>query len=1814
MKDTTNELFLSVHMLKENNYFEDLQSSIKYGIFGLFYLLLKNQDINLWVEVICIIAQLLELVAFPFHLKFVNIWKKDNSYIQISNIIQYFQIFPFFKDNQEMYLIAFYVCVILVVLTITDIIYIAFAFANNKLSMMWPLQFLRGVISFQVRAFFLPILAMFLSIFICSNSQNEVVSEIKCWSGAFYVHAVFGILMSILFILMTFLVQCTYFETKFGTHNPIAKSTSQADCFLVLVKIILVIIFTFLNKTGDNQWIIIAFLIFLSGYLVYSYYEHQPYYNHITMKMYNCLTLIFLWSNLVLLISKILEKSKFDGGLGLFFLGLPVIIAVIFTGKDQILAGLVINLIKMSKGEKALNQIQYFISLIDKKDTSRNSKVLLKGYIEQFEETCALKDCPLKKYINSLKNNNIDAIVFLLQHCETMYQTAISKFPMCTSLRISYAFFLLERMNKKQQASLELANTEKHFPKFEEQFIIYRYKKLLEEQSTDLNDNEDNLDMVSNIEYKNHFILFKNSITKVAALYLEFWSLLLNPNQDCQEDLTKLNDYGTKINTLVEEINNHFEKIQKLKHNDQETIKYYSDFLNDILNDKEKAQKYKNKLNEIEDTKQNTDENNIMNLDITALNSNSEYQYIIVSAQPEKFGVITNLSLGICSMFGYTRNELVGKSLEMIMPEIFHKEHRELLLDKVNDFKKQSIDINDMKNYKPQFKDISTFGRNKSRYLVQMTFKTALIPTENNDNVFIAKIWQDLMSLGTLEHSICYIITNNYLTIQNFTPNAVSLLGMSSGAINSTVEITEFIKQFYEEFLKYAVENEDKTPEQKLLLKRTLLAKKFKSPSIINWKRYDIAESRMKSSKAINHNSSDAEETELGYHSIAKINSRGVGSTEELFILTVSDAVIRNKQEGYIFKFETLTQANKNSLKNTNSIIAMNKNTSNEKLSKVNSKKGIDLTITSVKQKQTETPDDNIYKPMNSNNFGNSTIMAAPFIDQYYIPNSQFNFHLDPKAMSYKVNNDPNFDLKEYLKQEAIKKIQPPESKDKTEIESGTEEEESSSFGNGTSSNEDESSNISGISNDKNIAIPSAANVVKIKGADEYYKVNMTHIKFSIYNFQRKTTVDVKDWERIDQVQLKMTEDHRKKESDGISENDTKEATNSNDISIPGQNNISEEQANANKESVLIKQIEYALGREEAQPSIAKLRWVAFASVILLLAAGGGLLANVLTSYKTLNENVTIINYAYYLIVMNSYGIYYTRELTLLNSENYTSIPGDRNIYRENCINSTVDIFINSHDVITYIMTSFLSVSESNQDILSNTQILTTIIEDDYKTSTFNLTMNSAFIEANTALFHVGHYEKGNVIPTNKDTFFYLYNSLNDVAGGLKIQAEIYLDELNVNSNRIKLIYSITLGLILIVLIAICICVSYAYESVAKRKESYLEVFFEIGNNVIKASLEKCENFTKKIQSDSISDALSTGDDVDLGEEKLIIEKDANRKEHRGKRKNTSSRETKMFKLKMSITIVLVGVFCILVFTFYWLFLNDLHLYMDFYKTMTELENEYLQLFNALREYMFDPNNMILNTPADEFLTECLGEIYTRRQEKQLFLSENIKKVPKQFQSVYTNIYLRNCCSNRGEYFESDEECEAFMSSSSNYGLEIMLTYFVEEIRYSKILTEKQNQKREETPYKFNLTLIGTEAIKDLWPTDSDEQEEYAKLLQIEDFNYENVHKNLNIMFKELIFPNHNELRMTYIDSVKKKLKNNRLLYVIIISVYLGLVFAFYLCIWIPFEKRLNQTIYKTKNMLSIIPKEVLASLANIHKLLDIGQSFAKGQNRQVKK
>lgn len=63
-----------------------------------------------------------------------------------------------------------------------------------------------------------------------------------------------------------------------------------------------------------------------------------------------------------------------------------------------------------------------------------------------------------------------------------MYQVGAKKFPNHTNLRISYAYFLIEKMRYKQSALQELNNAEENSPPFDIEFTIFRLKKIIEEE------------------------------------------------------------------------------------------------------------------------------------------------------------------------------------------------------------------------------------------------------------------------------------------------------------------------------------------------------------------------------------------------------------------------------------------------------------------------------------------------------------------------------------------------------------------------------------------------------------------------------------------------------------------------------------------------------------------------------------------------------------------------------------------------------------------------------------------------------------------------------------------------------------------------------------------------------------------------------------------------------------------------------------------------------------------------------------------------------------------------------------------------------------------------------------------------------------------------------------------------------------------------------------------------------------------------------------------------------------------------------------
>ena len=170
-------------------------------------------------------------------------------------------------------------------------------------------------------------------------------------------------------------------------------------------------------------------------------------------------------------------------------------------------------------------------------------------------------------------------------------------------------------------------------------------------------------------------------------------------------------------------------------------------------------------------------------------------------------------------------------------------------------------------------------------------------------------------------------------------------------------------------------------------------------------------------------------------------------------------------------------------------------------------------------------------------------------------------------------------------------------------------------------------------------------------------------------------------------------------------------------------------------------------------------------------------------------------------------------------------------------------------------------------------------------------------------------------------------------------------------------------------------------------------------------------------------------------------------------------------------------------------------------------------------------------------------------------------------------------------------------------GLTILQMHYFEEIReiYTKFLILQKTQilYKQQCKFSYNLTLSGTDAADEEIPKD---EECYQKWLDTHPLNIFNLENNRRIFFllTEIMIPAYNDV---YILLISHAVFDSKYILKVelIVSCAIGAVLILmYIFIWKRHEASLNETIYKTKKMLSIIPIYILASQENINGLLNI--------------
>ena len=1878
-KENENELLnLNLNKNKNTNKAANLVSGIKLHFFHLIYILIQNQADEVFLESVLIIFQFIQLISFPLCDIFKDGWKKKY-YTTISLFFQYTTITPIFEGNNQLFIVMYVFVIMYVIFNIIIFSYGMYLVSKYQLKSEFLIDLLIKIFKFDA-VIFLPITKMLFCVYGCENDRMKYANDIKCFKKIHWGLCVISGLMIIIYSYLSFVVHIIFYEFHPSKRAIMAKLISKTDTQLILTKLLLVFFYQFFPKED----LLLSTITLIIGLLfTYEFWKYKPYFDRYITNLLLVMYLTFAWSCFVCFISLILKNTEFQGGMPMFILGALIILIGTNFATPKYSLNEILGFDQIISEYEYLKYIKCYLKIIEnsEKDILARDNIILFGYIAEFEKTCTDDNCALKHFMNEDFNtdNLYDSRIFLLQHGELLYKNALTKFPSSIRLRLSFGLFLYDKLNKKTKGMNEVFSMKNQITNLEDSFLIYRVERYMEDSS---DGNFDNDGLISSVTYKSILNSFKNLISKITVNYIEFWSLLAVSEDKRADNFHKMSTIGNKISQSLEEINKTFENLIKVNPSDPDVIKLYSQFLSEVTNNQKKASLYNSKLDELEMKKNKYDENNLYTLNYKAL-SRYEDKYIVVSGQNSLFGNIINLSPSICHLFGFTKNELLGQKLDYIMPEMLHAPHKIVLMDRLEDFKKHAIAKRKeiVSTTHSMLKDVISYGINKLKYLVPIKLKNGLVSTEEGEIYFISKVFEFDTVNKKRDYEGCLVLTDIDLNIQNFTAEGIKLLNLNSSVIKNNIEVTDYIKEFNEKFLKHIVSIEEPASINKIKqLKMHLINKLFRNRSKITWK-YDgsivnasykmknysknIDSSRKSSdinykieinnsvkrkinvqstpkrmptsskkiirspdkrkSKRTNDSNTNISNSNYNFESnisssinnskvvsfstqspnINRVNSNTLKGED--FFLTVEDVMINHKQIGFIFKFERLRMMQPK-----------------------------ESTIISPSSKQSYNgPTIKLKTSTNSlSKFNNSITNNLFNVEPNFIPTTaeEDEFIIDIQKMAF-TQIKPKTYLSQYdLKQLAVKKIATmtgKNSNDNSESESENEEEfesDESSSGYEEISEAKSENNKSFIRENTNL---SKNKIFEEKNhIDDYYHIDITHITYYIYDFKNGGIDICKDNSyKINPVEQKTIEYKREL-------NENTEFTNNDNKNDKGKNNNKKNENNENEENfydekqILLKQIKQALNNKETHSSIIKLCLASF--VIFLLISGSAILCLIafLTGKNGASKSYNILSKSILFHKNILVTIFYIRELLLIKMDEYnnTYIP-NRDDYFSNISSTCYDYFIDSIYLLSNLSTSVETLSEKNKERLKNKEIKLEIIDfehstfNDIKIKTYNLTVFSAYDELIAALYHISQINIEKINPFCDNLFYYMRNCLNSIEVESNELIQNFVDEFYKTTKSKRHFIIICMGSTTLLYIVCYFIFIYFYELVELKKESYLSVFYEIGNSFIYNSLMRCEKFSQKLQieNDNINQEKISFDDesedYSQNSDNIMTMTTTSAGEKNSNNPNQMKNITKHIeklnhnttnKKKGILILVSLLTYTLITYLFFYTRMLTYNYYAKFTFYGSNYQLKYLYPLIALREYYFDPLESIQGIYAKDFLENLLEHFYDDSKTDMIELKSSLSRLPKSFKDYYNKIYTNSLCYTIESLFinypnPEYPNCTLFYSGTIEYGLNTILNYYLEEVRHLKAMMQNHINIIDESIYakKYNSTLRFTIFESGIGNDDVKNDEDYQKLDPIYLFNQES-HKQSFIIFRHIIKVASENIIQELMRNVNKQMKDNSKYGYILIFVFIGIVFFGFIFGWIPFEIGENETIYKTKNMLSIIPKELLTTLPHIKIMLGL--------------
>ncbi len=134
----------------------------------------------------------------------------------------------------------------------------------------------------------------------------NLYSEVECYSGLFNLHSSFAVAVSFVFVIICLIAALALFETKESPNDVCAKVSSRPDFVVLVVKLLILYMFSFFYQQ-QYHWFVISATFIMSLIIYKGYRDNWPYYSDYMNRLMSLVTGLFVWGNFVLIIVKLLS-------------------------------------------------------------------------------------------------------------------------------------------------------------------------------------------------------------------------------------------------------------------------------------------------------------------------------------------------------------------------------------------------------------------------------------------------------------------------------------------------------------------------------------------------------------------------------------------------------------------------------------------------------------------------------------------------------------------------------------------------------------------------------------------------------------------------------------------------------------------------------------------------------------------------------------------------------------------------------------------------------------------------------------------------------------------------------------------------------------------------------------------------------------------------------------------------------------------------------------------------------------------------------------------------------------------------------------------------------------------------------------------------------------------------------------------------------------------------------------------------------------------------------------------------------------------